>query len=379
MKPVTWIHTADLHLDEPIKGWKGSKEEAWRRSQEYRQTFERIISLVKKRKVPFLFISGDFMEYGYVSKSTVRFVQEQFRQISGTQVLIAPGNHDPYRPDSVYCLEEWPEHVHIFGGEWESLPFPEFDLTVYGRGFVDFTESEWKAPAGLNENGRKIMIVHGDFLVQEGSSPYFPIREHELAPLEMDYVALGHIHKAADYRLNNRRRTWVCYPGSPEALNWKETGERTVTYGVLDDRGVSIERVPIQTRAYENHRVDIQGCETKEEVIIRILQETAATDKNNYHAVELTGRRPRELELKEDSLRWMEERLKQEGFYAVYLEDQTKPDFDLEYYRGQPGVIGAFIRRMEERMERNPDERADCELALYKGLEALLAKEHMTS
>ncbi|MBA4492967.1 exonuclease SbcCD subunit D [Paenactinomyces guangxiensis] len=379
MKPVTWVHTADLHLDEPIRGWKGTRENAWKRSLDFRETFARVIGLTDERKADFLLIAGDFLEHGYVSKSTVRFVQEQFSKIPGTQVLIAPGNHDPYRPDSVYCLEKWPDNVHIFSEEWETLYYPEYDLRVYGRGFADFKETNWIAPDGVHGEGKKIMVIHGDYLQQEGTSFYFPVPDRELSSLEMDYVALGHIHKAADYRLNNCRRTWIRYPGSPEALNWKEIGERTVTFGTLDEAGVKVEPIAIHTRTYEKHRLDVKGCETKEEVVSRILKVAEKADKHSYHLFELAGRRSRELDLSEGTLHWMEDYLRKEGYEAVYFQDETKPDFDLDYYRQQPGVVGTFIRKIEERIRQEPGRRDEYERALYKGLEALLAKENVFS
>lgn len=375
MQPVTWIHTADLHLDEPIRGWKGSKEDLWKRREEYRETFKRIISLVQERDVPFLFIAGDFLEYGYVSKSTVQFVQEEFKKIPETHIFIAPGNHDPYRPESVYCLDSWPEHVHIFGGEWESFSFPEYDLHIYGKGFTDFSEKEWRPLHEVHPTGRKVMVVHGDYAPVEGKSSYFPISRDDLSSLDMDVVALGHIHKATHERLNNQKKTWVCYPGSPEALNWKETGERTVIFGRIDEEGTRLESIPIHTRAYEKCVVDVKRCETREELLASILKEISLLSQNGYITVQLVGRISQELTIDSSTLSWLEEQCMREGFYAVYLESEARPDFDLDYYRQQSGVVGTFIRKIETKMKEEPQYQAELELALYKGLEAILTKE----
>ena len=73
-------------------------------------------------------------------------------------------------------------------------------------------------------------------------------------------------------RLSNERRTIVRYPGSPEAVRWKETGERTVTVGTVGEDGLTVETVPVHTRRCEIDRVDITGCETPEEAIRRVME-----------------------------------------------------------------------------------------------------------
>jgi DNA repair exonuclease SbcCD nuclease subunit len=375
LKTVTWIHTADLHLDEPLKGWKGTREEGWRRMEEYRETFRRIIDLAEEKRVTFLFIAGDFLEYGAVSKSTVRFVQNQLNRIPSTAVFIAPGNHDPCRPDSAYALESWPEHVHIFKGEWEAVPFPDWNVTIVGRAFTDLEERNWIAPPPVSGEERKILVLHGDLVNPGETSPYFPVPRDELANLEAAYVALGHIHKPREERLDNGSGTLVCYPGSPEALNWKETGERTVVLGTMEGREVRIERISVQTRAYEKVAVDVAGCETREEVLKAIFAGTAALNRDCYLTLTLAGRRRPTLDLEAGTRAWLADELKKAGFHAVWLEDATKPDWDLDYFRKQPGIAGMFVRRMEERMKQEPERKEELERALYIGLEALLARE----
>ncbi|TCS94922.1 metallophosphoesterase family protein [Hazenella coriacea] len=377
MKPISWVHTADLHLDEPMKRVTHVQQ----RRQEHRQTFQRIISLIKDRHIPFFFIAGDFLEHGSVTPSTVEFVKTCFKEIADTQILISPGNHDPFRKDSVYASEQWPENVHIFQGDWESISFPEYDLHIYGRGFTEFREPEWIAPPQVHSTGKKIMVVHGDFSSQDHvSSEYFPLRKNELAPLEMDYIALGHIHKAYETRLENRRKTLVRYPGSPEALSWKETGTRTITIGEMTDESLRIEEIPIQTRTYEKHFIDVSGYETVETLRDEIVQQTQSSSKESYHRFVLSGRRSIHLQLSEDTCHWLSQQLEELGFYSVVWEDETLPDFDLDYLRQQSDVIGAFIRLVEKRLAhaQTDVEREEYELALRKGLEALYAREIAT-
>ncbi|MBD1371031.1 DNA repair exonuclease [Hazenella sp. IB182357] len=375
MKSLNFVHTADLHLDESIRGWRGTKEEAWQRMEEYRLTFQKIISYVEENQVPFLFIAGDFLEHGHVSHSTFEFVRDQFKRISNTNVLISPGNHDPLRSDSIYLLEKWPENVQICSTKWEKHGFQTYNLNVYGRGFSDFSEPNWIVPPRIENEGYNVLLLHGDYHKTYTGSSYFPFCEQNILNLSIDYVALGHIHKATQYQLNNLRNTVIRYPGSPEALNWKETGTRSISHIRIEGENVSVQEVPIQTRTYERYILNIQGIKTKEGLLNHILQSEAWELRNGYHLIELNGRRDLDLKLDRYSCHWLSAQLLKEGFHAAHFVDHTKPDFDLAYYRAQPGVIGMFVQKMEKEIRNQPEKSNFYEQALYRGLDALLSKE----
>ncbi len=375
MKSFTFIHTADLHLDLPFQGWKGTEGQGGARWQEQRQTLQTIIGLVKERKAAFLLIAGDFLEHETVSRSTAQWVIEQMRQIPGTQVLIAPGNHDPLRPDSFYNTLDWPSHVHIFDAKWEEIQYEEFSLRVYGRGFAEYEEPESRLPtiSSPKEGERRILLAHGTYTSHRSESPYFPLCDQDLLPLELDYVALGHIHLPSLHRLNNQRRTWICYPGSPESLRWKETGERTVSVGTFGTEGLQLEQIAVQTRRYEVDSVDVQGCDTEEQVIRRILERVPpGEERNACRRLHLCGRRSADLSLQGE---WILHRLKDEGFHYVELADETLPDYDLDQIRERESLAGRFVRKMEERIDGADSEEADLlRQALYKGLDALMVE-----
>jgi exonuclease SbcD len=369
MQTISFVHTADLHLGEPIKGWKWTKEEVWVRQEEHIHTFKRIISLVKDRSIPFLFIAGDFLEHGFVPPSLYQMVIDQFQRIPETHIFISPGNHDPYRADSIYMQEKWPKHVRIFSSEWESVSFPEYELRLFGRGFADFAERQASLPSQKNDALHSIYIMHGDY--QEDNSIYFPINESELVTHQVDYVALGHIHKRGTYHLKNQKRTVVHYPGSPEARNWKEIGERTVTIGILDSRGLSLEWEPIHTRSYEQLEVDVTNCVRREEVIEQINQIVGAKFTTSYVLVRLVGR----CSLSIDDPVWLKaiERELAHQYKWLVLEDHTAPEYDLSSMRDQDNLAGTFIDLMEQKMaeEQDPERQKMFRMALYLGLDAI--------
>lgn len=373
-RPITWIHTADLHLDQPVTSWYGCTQKAAQRREDYRKTFNRIISLVKQKNVRFLFIAGDFLEHGYIQASTVDFVRDCFRTIPNTVVLIAPGNHDPNRHDSFYySKEDWPSNVHIFSEQWESIRFSDYDLTIYGRGFSDYIEPNWIPLPEVAPGGNHILITHGTFIPssnQGSKESYFPIFEKELTRYPFDYVALGHNHKSSLFELKNQRRTQVCYPGSPEALSWKETGDRFIVYGTLDRNRIDIEWIPIHSRTYEQVFCDVSICATREELAQLIQRELHHFNNDSCFQIVLEGRYSFNVE---EEYFWLKEYVRSCDLFHFEIVNRTKPDFDLSFYRNQKGAMGLFVRKMEERIAQNPKQKKEYEMALYKGLEALCA------
>lgn len=371
MSKLSFVHTADLHLGEPVRGWKWDKQDMWKRHSEHLETFRRIITLVKQRAVPFLLIAGDFLEHGYVTSSLYQDIIDQFSRIPDTRIFISPGNHDPFRLDSIYRQKSWPDHVHIFGPKWEELFFSEYNFRLCGRGFSDFSEREFFLPENKKSSAKySIYLMHGDFRVKQQNSSYFPIDEDALEMHQVDYVALGHIHKSDTYKLGEFQPIIVHYPGSPEAHNWKELGIRTITIGKIDERGVTIEQTAIHTRSYEQVDLDITGLSERKEIIHTILTLIKSLPTNCYGIIRLIGRSA----LSVDDFSWFQPIKNQieKNYKWIILDDHTIPEYDLAQLRSQGQLIGTFIDLLEEKiaMEQDLERQKVYQLALFKGLDA---------
>lgn len=375
MNNVSWIHTADLHLGKPNDHLKGDSSTYRQRQKEYQLTFCRIIETVQLHQIPILLIAGDFLEHGYVSRSLFEFVQEQLSLIPDTQVFIAPGNHDPYRMDSCYQKEKWPDHVHIFSNRWEEVYLEKFDIHIVGRGFSDFYEKKPSLPPVIAKKNKQIMLTHGDLLFEmKKSSDYFPLYMEELKKLNFDYIALGHIHKAASYQLKNPRQTLVRYPGSPEALSWKEIGKRTITWVRESAHGWIVEELPIQTRTYDSVSFSISGYTTKEQIRNKILKQELLEQQEGYTTIELQGLASTELDM-DELISWLSEELTIERKGVFFVENHTLPSFDLGQLRKESQIVAEYITLLEEKQRQARGEEQELvQQALYKGLEAFVRK-----
>ena len=135
-------------------------------------------------------------------------------------IVILPGNHDPLTPDSVYRragLAAIP-NVSILGLNVDnSVTFPEFELEIWGRPHVDYTDMSPLANPKPRSLPWHLAAAHGHY-VDEPRNPNrligsWLIHDEELVATGADYVALGHWNQATQV---GNGQIAAYYSGSPE-------------------------------------------------------------------------------------------------------------------------------------------------------------------
>ena len=115
-------HCADVHLN-------------CNSNEEY-NIFMDMLKICKENNVSFLLIAGDLFDDVNIPESKYRWVKEALKYF-GVNTIIAPGNHDPFTPDSPYNDNSWPENVFIFKTDKIScFSFPDFNLKIWGSAFT---------------------------------------------------------------------------------------------------------------------------------------------------------------------------------------------------------------------------------------------------
>lgn len=351
---LSFIHTADVHLDAPLHTLTDLFEQ---RQDDFRKTMRGIRDLVLDRQVDFWLIAGDLLEYHGGRRSTALFLRDLFASISPVPVCIAPGNHDPWRADSFYQTLEWPGNVHWFTPEWGAYEFPEKSCVVYGWGFPQphFFESPLATfPGKLGGYQHHLMVLHASILSKETEEhhPYAPVTLRELADTGMDYAALGHIHKAEQFLHPTKKSVFAAYPGSPEALNTKEQGERCVLYGQIDAAGkVVLESVPVGQRQMRRREISLEGTETMEQLIELLEQELASERSEDMLHVTLTGERAAHFV---PSTAVLSQRFSR--FFQIHVTDQTWPDVDADKLMAEAGIWGKWLAKLALREQQATDE-----------------------
>jgi DNA repair exonuclease SbcCD nuclease subunit len=241
------LHSADWHLDSPLQGH--TPEQTVRLRQALLQLPGKIAALCRTHNCDLLLLSGDLFD-GRCSEESYRTVYDALEE-AGIPVFISPGNHDPLGAESPWQTRLWPANVHIFTkNQPDSVAVPHLDCRVYGAGFTGMD-----CP-GLLEGFRAeqleryaIGVFHGD--PTQVSSHYCPITAQQVKDSQLDYLALGHIHKGDSFRQGNTLCAW---PGCPMGRGYDEGGEKGVLLVTVDDTAQA-QFIPLNTPRFHDLQV----------------------------------------------------------------------------------------------------------------------------
>ena len=265
------LHSADWHLDAPLQGKESLKKALL-------SIPGKLASLCNQEHCDLVLLAGDLFD-GPHSFEGLQALKQALAQMA-IPVFISPGNHDCARPDSPWLTESWPENVHIFTKpQVEYVDLENLDCRIYGAGF-----SSMDCPAlleGFCAQGTAkyaIGVFHGDPTMI--SSPYNPITQTQIRESGLNYLALGHIHKAGNLTCGETLCLW---PGCPMGKDYGESGEKGAYIVTLDDT-VHAQFVPLDTPRFYDLELNVQG--DAQAVLERLLPPAGSGD---YYRITLTG------------------------------------------------------------------------------------------
>ena len=160
---MKFVQVSDVHFDMPFTTISQRADMGIERRLDQRRAFKKVIEFVKNNNVDFLFITGDLYEQEYIKQSTIDYINNLFKEIIDTRVLIVPGNHDPLLVNSFYNNYNWSDNVKIFSENIEKVKFGEF--CIYGFGFEKYElydSDKILNNIQLDSNKINILISHGD-------------------------------------------------------------------------------------------------------------------------------------------------------------------------------------------------------------------------
>ena len=269
---MKFVQVSDVHFDMPFTTISQKADMGIVRRMDQRIAFNKMIDFIKKNNVDFLFITGDLYEQEYIKQSTIDFINELFKEIIDTMILIVPGNHDPLLVNSFYNNYNWSENVRIFSKTIGKVNYDNF--CIYGYGFEKyelFNSDLILNNVKLDKNKINILLSHGDIYTK---SKYNYIDNKYLN--KFDYVFLGHIHKRDDY-----------YPGSLISLGFDEPGEHGFLYGEINDKNnIYKKMIIVDDKEFIIRDLDISEIYAKEELIEKINKNN---EENKFYEINLIG------------------------------------------------------------------------------------------
>lgn len=350
------IHAADFHLDSPFSGLP--PEQASQRRAEQRQLLERLGALAIEEHADLVLLSGDLLDGDRVYRETADALSEALGRIPA-RIFLSPGNHDPYTPLSPYAQPIWPDNVHIFTSSVpQGISLPELNCTVYGAAFTQehMDHSPLEGFHAPQDGLIHLMAVHGDV----GGGDYGPIAPADIASSGLDYLALGHIHKASG--LQRAGATYWAYPGCPEGRGFDELGDKGALVVQIDSSGVTARFRSLCKRRYEILSVDLTGAQAALPAVEAALP---ARTQQDIFRIRLVGEYAMDPSERSELCRTLSPR-----FYALEVQDHTRMPRNLWGRVDEDTLTGLFLREMRSRCQRSPEDET-AQLAVRFGLAAL--------
>jgi len=326
------LHSADWHLDSPFRSFDPERRAYLK--EEQRKIAHKVAAVCRREGCDLMLLGGDIFD-GPCTKDTVETVKAALESC-GVPVFISPGNHDFCGPDSPWLEERWPENVHVFAGDLESVVIPELDCRVYGAGYRSMD-----CPGlleGFRAEGTErycLCILHGDPV--QLNSPYCPITAAQVRDSGLDYLALGHIHKGGSFLAGS---TCCAWPGSPMGRGLDETGEKGVLVVEIHER-VNTRFVPLQTPRFYDLTVD-----SGENAIAALTENLPAAGNLDFYRITLTGSG-------EGNVQELLER-----FPNLTIRDCREWERDIWASAGEDTLEGVFFSLLREQLESADEKTA---------------------
>ena len=199
--PFRFVHTADLHLDSPLRSLALKNPELAELVRGATRTaLARIVDLCLAENVDALLMAGDLYDGSQTSMNTALYLAGELRRLeaAGVKVFVIRGNHDSQ--SAIKRELTLPANVHLFSGRAKPVLAKTLEsgrqVYIHGIGFdnphaPDSLLPSFQAPVADAVN---IGMLHTSLAGSRGHDPYAPCSVAELAGHGFDYWALGHVH-----------------------------------------------------------------------------------------------------------------------------------------------------------------------------------------
>lgn len=357
------IHCADLHIDSKMES-NFTKAQAEVRKQELFQTFIRMVDFAKENDVRAIIIAGDLFDTSKMQQITIKKkIAYVIGQNPKIDFLYLRGNHDA--ADFFSTLDAKLPNLKTFNSNWTSYTYD--NVVITGRELPNEKISD-SVYAELALDSKKINIVtlHGQIARAETKKDAPLIDLRKLENKNINYLALGHIHKMEQGPLG-KNGVW-CYSGCLEGRGFDECGEKGFMLLDIEDRTVNITFNKIAKRRIEEVVVKLEGSMTYSEIMQKIEAKMENTPDSIIVKIILKGA------INDDTIiepKAYEEQLESK-FFLVKVYDETTTAINYEKYRNDISLKGEFVRKIEADTSLGDEEKTKI---ILTGLRALAGEE----
>ena len=400
---VKLIHTADLHLDSAFRS-RFTKEEAENRRQKQLMAWKELLSFAVEKKVQGILIAGDLFDSPVVSHGTMDFFLSTISEHPEISFFYLRGNHDT--ENTFRYQENLPKNLFLFSEKGKKYRLNDRLLLAgveYGTKDISFGENEGATQGAgqAAEQGVEQETVHGAEALSknetesEEESKFLKLKEEDcnilllhgalyqgtpkgdslqgeegiflknLEKLPLSYIALGHIHKGGEGKLNNGA-LWA-YPGCLQGRGFDEEGERGFLYLKVEEEKKEIHKEFIPIKQGEFRILEIELLEDEGTLVclkkIEAEMEKAGISKEDSLRIILKGKKGLE---QERNLRYLQLQI-QDSVFFLEIQDECELSWNREEAMKEKSLKGEFLRVLAAADNLSKEEQEEI-IALGMGL-----------
>ena len=317
-----FIHTADLHIDSALSSIN-SNTKAKARRFELTDCFKRMVDFAIENDVCGIIVAGDLFDVKNASPSAKKQVLDIISSANNVIFYLLSGNHDDKAFDSDF-VSSLPKNAVMLK---DGVKYRLGNIVVAGfeGDVVDANQ------ISFDPNNFNVAVMHGQVVSGNGEG----INLKQLADKNIDYLALGHIHKYEQGKID-RRGKWA-YCGCPEGRGFDELDEKGF---VLFDTNGKVDFVPFCKRQLHELKVDVSGLDSYITQLDKIKRQLACFSKEDAFKIVLVGQMDAGVHI---DLSAITTRLNDEVFYAKVV-DKTTVKFDIKKLANEKSLRGEFFR-----------------------------------
>ncbi len=352
-----FIHTADIHLDSPLKGLEAHEDAPVEEIRgATRRAFDNLIDLAIEEEVDFVLIAGDLYDGDWKDYNTGVFFASRMGRLAkaGIKVFIVSGNHDA--ASQITKAMPLPDNVTLFSPKKpQSVKLDDLGVVIHGQSYSSRAVTDNLASQYPQHDSDyfNIGLLHTSLNGREGHEDYAPCTLDDLKSKGYDYWSLGHVHK----REVVSEDPWIIFPGNLQGRHIKETGSKGATLVTVEDgRITEVVARELDELRWAICQVDLSECETKDTVYEQVRsamekEQSLADGKTLALRLQLEGSCSLHAELHARSIQWTEEfRGIAASLGDVWLEKmrfRTSRKTSLEEIVGEDTPLSGLLQAVE--------------------------------
>lgn len=357
------LHAADIHLASKIDA-RLPKELADIRRAEVRKSFQNMLKYANEHNIHIILLAGDIFDSDLPLKHDKLFFYQLIEENSHITFYYLRGNHD--------CKTSYTkqlENLKTFSDCWQYYTIytkqttTERDIILAGIEQTTQNASSLYSDLNLMQHTINILLLHG----QESNSQYGKdiVNIAALKNKNIDYLALGHIHKYTYKALDSRG--YYAYSGCLEGRGFDELGPKGFIELTVENNKITHKFIPTSQREILEIAIDLTDCNSFSNALTKIKQKIELKQENIYRLI-LKGA----VSFATTTLAEIVKNHFSTNCFFIEVQDKTTTQQNIEAIKTENSLRGEFTRIVLQANEHNLEFK---EKVIALGLKALSGTE----